>query len=389
MVAAHPKAKTIVFVIDSFAGGGAERVVVDLINNWPKTEYKVVLLVQKNTGPYKKLLDDSIEVIVPKKPPKIFGFYAYANDIRKKIDLKSVAVIVSHLTGNNKTFLRLKAIGFFNCPIIAVEHNNIVPQFNNKDRGKFRHMLARLETAWLYTFADKIVAVSEGVKKGLVDYLKVSNKNVVVIKNPIDFSELKRRLNSKPKDELVDKFDTFARPVIITAGRLVEQKNYSLLISAFEKLSADDRGTLLIFGEGDERKLLEQKVRKLGLNDSVFMPGFVDNIWYYFAHSDVFALSSKWEGFPLTLIEAIACGLVAVATDCKYGPSEIVTEKDGVLVPSFEIDDFAAGLLKGIKLAKIQRKPILPDQGPMKALSAPSVAEQYAMLVAQVVRAET
>ena len=389
MVAAHPKAKTIVFVIDSFAGGGAERVVVDLINNWPKTEYKVVLLVNKKSGPYKKLLNDSVEVIVPEKPPKIFGIYAYANDIRKKIDLKSVAVIVSHLTGNNRTFLRLKAIGFFKCPIIAVEHNNIVPQFNNNDRGKLGHMLARLETACLYKFADKIVAVSEGVKKGLVDHLKVPSNNVDVIKNPIDFSALKRRLRTRPNNEFVDNFETFARPIIVTAGRLVEQKNYSLLISAFEQLSADERGTLLIFGEGEERKLLEQKVRKLGLIDSVFMPGFVDNIWYYFAHSDVFALSSKWEGFPLTLIEAIACGLVPVATDCKYGPSEIVAEEDGVLVPSFEINEFAEGLSKGIKLAKIQREVIPPDQGPMKALSASSVAEQYAMLVTQVVSVET
>ncbi|MFW6271975.1 MAG: glycosyltransferase, partial [Desulfosalsimonas sp.] len=123
-------------------------------------------------------------------------------------------------------------------------------------------------------------------------------------------------------------------PVILGCGRLCAQKNFSLLICAFEKLRKKHDARLVILGEGPQREKLERLVQEMGMQNDILLPGFVNNPYAYMARASLFVLSSDWEGLPGVLIQAMACGAPVVSTDCPSGPAEILENgKWGRLVP--------------------------------------------------------
>jgi glycosyltransferase involved in cell wall biosynthesis len=135
-------------------------------------------------------------------------------------------------------------------------------------------------------------------------------------------------------------------PVVIGIGRLVAQKNFRLLIDAFALVKRDHpTARLVILGEGEERGMLEAQIRRLGLQQSVSLPGFVDNPYACLARARVFVLSSDFEGLPTVLIESLAVGTPVVSTDCASGPREVLQDGAlGELVPVGEVEAFARGI---------------------------------------------
>ena len=121
-------------------------------------------------------------------------------------------------------------------------------------------------------------------------------------------------------------------PVILGAGRLAPQKDFPTLIEAFRRVSAARACRLVILGEGRLRPQLEGQVRALGLEDWVSLPGWTENPYAFMSRAALFVLSSRHEGFPGVLVEALACGCPVVSTDCPAGPSEIL-EDPGLLAP--------------------------------------------------------
>ena len=103
------------------------------------------------------------------------------------------------------------------------------------------------------------------------------------------------------------------------------------MLRAFSRLRAERDANLIILGDGEERTRLEELVQELGLRDHVKMLGYVENPWAYMSKADVFVLSSKWEGLPTVLVEALALGVRVVSTDCEYGPGELLKERGQTL----------------------------------------------------------
>lgn len=131
------------------------------------------------------------------------------------------------------------------------------------------------------------------------------------------------------------------------------QKNYTTLIKAFALVKKEVDARLVILGDGEERKKLELLVNELGINDSVSMPGFVDNPYAYMSRADVFVLPSLWEGFPNVLVEAMACNTPVIATDCPGGSAEILDNgKWGVLVINNNIDNLSEAIKKSLVVSK-------------------------------------
>jgi len=129
-------------------------------------------------------------------------------------------------------------------------------------------------------------------------------------------------------------------------GRLVKQKGFDLLVRAFALASEDHpEWRLLILGEGEERASLEVLARELGVGDRLWMPGRVQQPAAFLKRSKIFALSSRYEGFPNALVEAMACGLPVISFDCPTGPGEIIRDKeDGILIPAGHVDGMASAL---------------------------------------------
>jgi len=175
----------------------------------------------------------------------------------------------------------------------------------------------------MFNKSDGVIGISQGVSD---DLLSNGVQNVKTIYNPIDFQQVHKM--SHEDDDL-----DFSHPLIIGIGRLEKQKNFSLLIKAFSIVAESVDAQLLILGEGSLSSRLKKEALDLGVSERVQFLGFVDNPYKYLKKSDVFVLSSLWEGFGNVLVESLAVGTQIVSTDCQSGPSEILDNgKYGTLV---------------------------------------------------------
>lgn len=182
----------------------------------------------------------------------------------------------------------------------------------------------------LYPRADRIVAVSTGVRDDLLQLQLGRREQVRVIYNPVISAHFSAMANAEMSLSLL----AHDRPNFITVGRLSEAKNYPLLLRAFACLLKKIPCRLILLGEGEQRSRLESLVMELGLAGDVLLPGFVQNPFPYVVAADCFVMSSNREGLPGALIQALACGTTVVSTNCKSGPSEILENgKYGFLVP--------------------------------------------------------
>jgi glycosyltransferase involved in cell wall biosynthesis len=189
--------------------------------------------------------------------------------------------------------------------------------------------------------ADLIVATSQGVADDLVDFFGANRARVRVVNNPVDLKAV-----AAAAQEPIDALDAarWQPPVIVAAGRLAEAKNYPLLIEAFAILRQRTPASLFILGQGDQEPAVRALIQKLALGECVHLCGFRNNPWSYMARADVFALTSRYEGFGNVLVEAMACGVPVVATTSP-GTQEIVTSgADGLLVARHEPEAVAEAL---------------------------------------------
>ena len=146
--------------------------------------------------------------------------------------------------------------------------------------------------------------------------------------------------------------------MLLAAGRFVEQKDFTNLLRAFALLREKRLAKLMLLGEGPLRSRLEKQIQELGLGDDTCMPGFILNHLRYYKKCSAFVLSSRWEGLPGVVLEALACGCPVVSTDCPSGPAEILDHgKYGHLVPVGDSRALAEAMGKALDS--------LPDPAPL------------------------
>ena len=188
-----------------------------------------------------------------------------------------------------------------------------------------------------YPHVDAAVGISRGVASELTATIGVSIDRVRTIYNPV-VSETLVRSFDQPADH--PWLDNPGPRVILAAGRLSKHKNFSTLLIAFSRVLNHCPARLIVLGKGRLRPLLESQAKELQIAEHVDFPGFVRNPHAFMAKASLFVLSSRYEGLPSVLIEAMACGCPVVSTDCRYGPDEILEDgRWGELVP---VDDATA-----------------------------------------------
>ncbi len=162
-------------------------------------------------------------------------------------------------------------------------------------------------------------------------------------------------------------FEDVTRPIVLGVGRLAVQKDFPALVDAFAIVRREHRARLVILGEGPERATIEAHIRRHGLEDSVALPGFVDNPYACMARAAVLALSSRWEGLPTVLIEGLAVGTPVVSIDCPSGPREILRNGElGRLVPPGDVPALAGAIASALTsgrppIPSDALRPFMPD----------------------------
>jgi glycosyltransferase involved in cell wall biosynthesis len=198
---------------------------------------------------------------------------------------------------------------------------------HREDLGWLRRKLI----GWAYRRADAVVALSEGVRKELVEDCAIDPERMVTIHNPVDVASIAAATQAV-KDGIQEVSSN--GPLIVGCGRLHRQKGFDLLIEALADLD-DIKVRLVILGEGPERAALEALARSRGVADRVLMPGFENHPEKWLAQATLFVLPSRWEGFGHVLVEALAAGVPVVSAWAPYGPADILDDGEtGLMVPT-------------------------------------------------------
>ena len=335
--------KKLLFYIGTLGGGGAERVLLELLKHLDRNKYMLAIVMNRMDGVLVSEIPPDVKIIDRSETYKSYRYYlkriwGLAEIIKKeKADL-----VISFLTGANRSLMRCRFLVDRRIKFILREGNN--PGHINKSAQSLKEkFLSEREVKLLYPKADRIVTTSFGIMKDFTDNWGMDRDGFRVIHNMIDIQKMDKVYENKNVNEKNKK-------TIIAVGRLFKQKGYGDMIRVFSKVIKQVSSKLIILGDGPERDNIERMIKELSLENDISMPGFVKNPWEYMKASDVYLSTSHYEGFHLTITEAMACGLPVVATDCDYGPGEIIDDGvDGHLCPVGDIDCIAEKVVKILK----------------------------------------
>lgn len=359
--------KKLAIFLPSLHAGGAERAMLKVAQGIGARGYPVDLVLTQVAGPYLAEVPDSVRLVDLKASRVLSSLPALVRYLRNE----RPDTLLSGLHAN-VIALWARSLAGVKTRVVVSERNTLSCAVRNATdlRMRLRPLLIRR----FYRRADGIIAVSAGVADDLSRVTGIPRHLIQVIYNPIITPEL-RVMSQVPLEH--PWFNPGEPPVILAAGRLTAQKDFTTLIKAFALIQEVRKARLLILGEGDERTAIEALVKQLGLKQDVSLPGFAVNPYPYMVRARVFVLSSKWEGLPGVLIEALFCGALAISTDCPSGPREILRDGQyGQLVPVGDSVSMARAIENGLA-GKMRH----PPQECWKPFELDRVTDQYINLL--------
>lgn len=330
------RAQHLAIYLPSLHGGGAERVMVGLANALATNGHRVDLVLARAEGAYLREVAADVRIVDLDRPRVLASLPALITYLRHE----RPDGMLSALAHANLIAIVARAASGAPCRLVVSERNSLTGLVGTSG------FAMRLLMRWLYPCADVVVAVSEGIAAQLVAGLNLYADRVVAIPNPVDVDKILRLAEQAPGHPWILPGQP---PVFLAVGRLTEQKDYPTLLAAFALVRARRAARLVILGEGELREDIQGRIEALGLSNDVALLGFQANPYGWMKACAAYVLSSRWEGFPNTLVQAMACGASVVSTDCPTGPSEILAGGTwGRLVPPGD-----AGALAGAMTAAI------------------------------------
>ena len=326
----EPDLKIIAIYIDKLQGYGADRVLVKIADGLVSQGWQVDLIVSQLFSNMAPEIDPSIRVVNLKgtRYTPIRNVMALAEYLKRD----RPDILFSSIHFNNIVATFALALSGIQCKLVLRQANTLKEQFKDYPLlvSKVLHALVRLS----YHRADIVVAQCNAMISDLTDFMDIYREKIRVIYNPTVTADIAERASDTIKHKWLISYRSY--PVILSAGRLKPQKDFETLIKAFKELKQQysPDAKLIILGEGPLRGRLESLAKNLGIFESIDFVGFHKNPYAFMAAVDVYVSSSRYEGLPNTLIEALSLGTQVVATACKGGTSEILKYgKYGKLVP--------------------------------------------------------
>ena len=330
---------SIAIVLPDLRGGGAERVAVNLANSFVQRGYAVDMVLLSANGELLADLLPGIRVVdlkVNRLRSAVFPLVRYLRQSRP-------AALLACMWPLTVLALWARAMALVPTRVVVAEHTTWSrDKIASTSWGRFK-----VSNTMRYGFpaADSIVTVSNGAADDLARFANLDRKAITVIYNPVvgDFKP--------PSSTPLTPAGWWTGPhrKVVAVGKLKTIKDHATLLNAFARLRQRVDACLLILGEGECRVALETQARHLGIEASVFMPGFTQDPSPYFQHADLHVLSSTGEGFGNVIVEALEAGTPVVSTDCPSGPREILSDgKFGHLVPVGDAVALAAAMAESL-----------------------------------------
>jgi glycosyltransferase involved in cell wall biosynthesis len=319
------------FFLPSLVGGGAERVAINLASEYRKSGMEVDFVLANAEGVFIKSIPPGAKMIDFKKRRVLLVLPELVRYLRQN----NPDAVYSAPNHTHPILLLAKLLSGSSARIVLNVGNHVstLRRTSKKVQEKVYPFLLWL----LQHYADAIIAVSEGVAEDLTRAAHISRSRITVIYNPSYKPEIETLMQQTVEHAWFAKGQP---PVILAAGRLVEQKDYPTLLRAFAYLRKSRPVRLVILGEGKLLPVLKTLSNELNIAKDVDFIGFDINPYRFMARSNVFVLSSAWEGFAIVVAEALACGVQVVSTNCESGPVEILENGAyGFLVP---VGDYVA-----------------------------------------------
>lgn len=319
-------------VIPSMGGGGAERVMLQILKNLDRNKFEIRLILFEREG---ELLSDlppdiTVDALRMKKSKyMLYGFSAPDFVIRfaKILRKDQPDAILSFMWYTNLVVLLARLFSGIKCGVLVSERYGLSASYE----GLMEEFLRRNTIRFFYPKAETIIVNAEAMGQQLRELFHIHPEKIEVIYNPLEMQRV-TRLGEEKVDHIWFEEDI---PIIIGIGRLTLQKGFSYLIKAIHILTSEGINCrLIILGKGPEDDNLRRLAVDLNVADRVAFLGFQKNPYKYLSRSTIFTLSSLYEGLPNVLLEALALGVSSIATRCPTGPEEIVTDGvNGILVP--------------------------------------------------------
>ncbi len=312
----------ILVIIPTLDTGGSQRAVSNFLTNLPDDyEADIVLNDSKSiVYPYKgNIIDLGLKATKNRSSLiyqiKVFFRRVYVirqlkknNHYQAAYSFMDSANIANILTGNRY------------CKTIVSVRTNLA--ISGQNSWKYKYLVNPM-AKWLYRYADKVVAVSEGVRRELIDVLKFQANNIITIYNGYNLDQI-IEASGEPLSAEEEKIFEDCIPIMMV-GRLCREKAQWNMIRAMKQIiEAVPNAKLIILGEGSYRPYLEALIKEMDLADNVCLIGFKDNPYKFIKRAQVFVMTSLYEGFPNSLIEAMALDVPCIATDFKSGSKEIL-----------------------------------------------------------------
>lgn len=321
----------VAFVLPSLSFGGAERVMLTLLEHVNRKRFAPVLAVGEASGQYAGAVPADVPVAElggARVRHAVPGLVRWVRRQRPDVVFSTLGYL---------NVLIMLGRGLMPASTVFIGRETNIPS-HNLPRSPWPRLLPFLYRR-MYPRFDAVVCQSHDMRRDMVDNFRLPEGRAHVIHNPVDTERIMQRAQEGGDPGL-----SAGRVHLVAAGKLMHQKGFDLLLAALAASGREDMH-LTILGDGPERDALTARARELGVDGRTTFAGFVDNPYPYMHVADAFVLSSRFEGFPNVVLEAMACGTPVLAFACPGGLREIITPGvNGWLVPPQDVGEMARAL---------------------------------------------